>query len=190
MPLRATERMPPPPTTCVRPVHAQAGFKKARRLRRGSTVIEGLLAKADTELAALAAHAARVDAIVADGAANAAARDSALVALIGEVRSSSRDDVPHKDLSSQPLRGNRWLPSLIGELAALKASPIVVADLAAAPKGKTRRPLPPHQQQQPRVKGGGSWSGRTFTSPGGIPIFVGRNRRENEGLSLVRRAAC
>ena len=29
-----------------------------------------------------------------------------------------------------------------------------------------------------------SWTGRVFESPAGVPILVGRNRRENEELSL------
>ena len=39
------------------------------------------------------------------------------------------------------------------------------------------------EAQKPRAKPGG-WTGRTFTSPAGVPILVGRNRKENEELSL------
>ena len=35
------------------------------------------------------------------------------------------------------------------------------------------------EAQKPRAKPGG-WKGRTFTSPAGVPILVGRNRGENE----------
>ena len=31
-----------------------------------------------------------------------------------------------------------------------------------------------------------TWTGRTFTSPAGVPILVGRSRKENDRLSLVR----
>ena len=30
-----------------------------------------------------------------------------------------------------------------------------------------------------------TWTGRTFTSPAGVPILVGRSRKENDRLSLV-----
>ena len=110
---------------------ADAGFKKARRLRRGSAVVEGLLSESAERAEALSNLAA---------ACAAAADDDAL------------------------------------DIVAKRA-----AKRGAAPAAKPKPKAPPPSQRQKRRE----WTGRTFSSPAGVPILVGRSRRENDHLSLV-----
>lgn len=109
---------------------ADAGFKKARRLRRGSAVVEGLLE----------ASAAKAD---------------VLAELRGDVAGADDDDA---------------LERLEGR-AAKKGATVVVAE------------APPKRVDAKKKKT--TWSGRTFTSPAGVPILVGRSRKENDKLSVV-----
>jgi predicted ribosome quality control (RQC) complex YloA/Tae2 family protein len=48
---------------------------------------------------------------------------------------------------------------------------------AAATEAAALRPKNPNRSRTSK------WTGRTFLSPDGIPILVGRNRKENEFLS-------
>lgn len=108
---------------------ADADFKKARRLRRGSAVVEGLLE----------ASSAKAD---------------VLAELRGDVAGADDDAL-------ERLEGR----------AAKKGATVVVAE--AAPKRVDAK------------KKKATWTGRTFTSPAGVPILVGRSRKENDKLSIV-----
>ena len=110
---------------------ADAGFKKARRLRRGSAVVEGLLLES-------------------------AERAEALENLAAECAAAADDDAL--------------------DIVAKRA-----AKRGAAPAAKPKPKAPPPSQRQKRRE----WTGRTFSSPAGVPILVGRSRRENDHLSLV-----
>ena len=110
---------------------ADAGFKKARRLRRGSAVVEGLLSES-------------------------AERAEALLDLAAECAAAADDDAL--------------------DIVAKRA-----AKRGAAPAAKPKPKAPPPSQKQKRRE----WTGRTFSSPAGVPILVGRSRRENDHLSLV-----
>jgi predicted ribosome quality control (RQC) complex YloA/Tae2 family protein len=55
---------------------------------------------------------------------------------------------------------------------------------ADPPRSQQQDQPPPPQQQQFAQSRTSGWSGREFLSPGGLPILVGRNMKENEQLSL------
>lgn len=100
-------------------IAADEAFAKARRLRRGSTVVEGLMAKSRARLVALE---------------SVETEDEALSLGLRPI-----PDVPARDPVAR-----------------------------AKPKAKRK------------------WTGRTFTAPdSGVPVLVGRNRRENDYLSCV-----
>ena len=106
---------------------ADAGFKKARRLRRGSAVVEELLEASSAKSTVL--EGLRGDAVDADGDAL----------------------------------------EMLEKRAAKKGATVVVVE--AVPKTPVEK------------KKKSTWTGRTFTSPAGVPILVGRSRKENDRLS-------
>jgi predicted ribosome quality control (RQC) complex YloA/Tae2 family protein len=108
---------------------ADAGFKKARRLRRGSAVVEELLEASSAKSTVL--EGLRGDAVDADGDAL----------------------------------------EMLEKRAAKKGATVV--EVEALPKTPVEK------------KKKSTWTGRTFTSPAGVPILVGRSRKENDRLSLV-----
>ena len=107
---------------------ADAGFKKARRLRRGSAVVEELLEASSAKSTVL--EGLRGDAVDADGDAL----------------------------------------EMLEKRAAKKGATVVVVEAVPKPVEKKKK---------------STWTGRTFTSPAGVPILVGRSRKENDRLSLV-----
>lgn len=121
-------------------LEAEKAFAAARRLRRGSAVISGLLEDSERTRASLGEWQARLQQSAED--------PHALSAL-------------QTQLVKRAKRLNLKLPEL---------------QPSAEPKQKTKAAAP-------RAKPGG-WTGRVFESPAGVPILVGRNRQENEELSL------
>ena len=107
---------------------ADAGFKKARRLRRGSAVVEELL------------EASSAKSTVLEGCA-----------ATPSTRTTTRWNAEKR--------------------AAKKGATVV--EVEALPKTPVEK------------KKKSTWTGRTFTSPAGVPILVGRSRKENDRLSLV-----
>ena len=107
---------------------ADAGFKKARRLRRGSAVVEELLEASSAKSTVL--EGLRGDAVDADGDAL----------------------------------------EMLEKRAAKKGATVLVVEAVPKPVEKKKK---------------STWTGRTFTSPAGVPILVGRSRKENDRLSLV-----
>ena len=108
---------------------ADAGFKKARRLRRGSAVVEELLEASSAKSTVL--EGLRGDAVDAD--------DDAL--------------------------------EMLERRAAKKGATVVEVETSPKPAVEKKKKS--------------TWTGRTFTSPAGVPILVGRSRKENDRLSLV-----
>ena len=51
-------------------------------------------------------------------------------------------------------------------------------------KGPSGGDKPKAKKQATYTRSGRTWEGRTFASPEGVPILVGRNRRENDFLTL------
>mmetsp|Transcript_8291 Transcript_8291/g.19812 ORF Transcript_8291/g.19812 Transcript_8291/m.19812 type:complete len:363 (+) Transcript_8291:13-1101(+) len=128
---------------------ADAAFAVARKLRRGSKVIEGLLTKSEATMERLAAWREAVEANAQD--------DGALQRIRQEIIKSSESlGVKVQELTSPRPRE-----------AGSAAAPPAARPPAASPRSKP------------------TWTGRRLTSPAGIPILVGRNRRENELLSLM-----
>lgn len=125
---------------------AEAAFTKARKLRRGSAVVQELLEKSEKTQAALE----RLNGLVA-----AAGSDATSLALVSDEVAAG-----FKKLSLKPiaLPGQELQP----------------------PNGKGLR----GQGTRPLKGGKQVWAGRRFVSPSGLNILVGRNRGENEELSL------
>ena len=139
---------------------ADKAFAKARRLRRGSAVVRELIAQSELVERKLRTWQERLDA--------SDAADEALGALHAEVRGEAKR-----------------LKLKVPELTAADASVGVPAasrsgDATSLPRGSRAQtqPAPLAPSQTP------GWTGREFLSPAGVPILVGRNRAENEQLSL------
>ena len=135
---------------------ADRAFDKARRLRRGSTVVAGLIEESEKRERILQGWRARL-------AAEAEEEES---------------EAGLRVLRSEILREGKRLKL---KLAGLEEE-------GEAPTGG--RPLPRgkravQQQQTLFASQTAGWGGREFQSPRGVAILVGRNRRENEQLSLT-----
>ncbi|KAJ1445160.1 hypothetical protein M885DRAFT_550816 [Pelagophyceae sp. CCMP2097] len=120
-------------------LEAEAAFTKARRLRRGSSVVAGLLEASALFVTKVEIYTARLN--------DAGLTSDAFLALTNEIARKL------KIVVEAPV-----------EVVAVKKK--------ALQKDGTPRPV--------RTK----WTGREFLSPMGIPILVGRNRKENDYLSL------
>jgi predicted ribosome quality control (RQC) complex YloA/Tae2 family protein len=136
---------------------ADAAFDRARRLRRGSVVIRGLLAASAFAAADLEALRLRVDA-----AAEAIDPAGALAALRNE-------------LAKPKLAARLGLKLLPLEPRVQSTS---VAEVAAAAGS-----LSLHETFTGSVRPPAGWTGRTFISPRGVLILVGRNKNENDRLT-------
>ena len=139
---------------------AEAAFISARRMRRGSTVVRDLVAQS----MACEELLEQWRAVAAAAAAEAAPEEE------------------WQALRAQILRDGKRLKLNVDVLKEEEEE--AGAGDAASQRGETQ------QQQQvalyrSQTKG---WDGREFVSPHGVPILVGRNRSENEQLSL--RIAC
>ena len=147
---------------------AEAAFDTARRLRRGSSVIEGLLVDASATAAALVDLRARLDVAASDLAdPGAAASAEAAVAALAEHMAVPKV-AGRLDIKLAPGAGSSGGGSSSG------------SDGGSRGGGSSGRSA---AKKNARAAGGKLWSGRTFVSPGGVPILVGRNRRENDYLS-------
>jgi hypothetical protein len=136
---------------------AEAAFAKARRLRRGSAVLEGLIAESDRTCSALRGWASDLEALANEKEADGSTTRQALDELSYAVSAG------FKSLKLKP-------PDLAAAAGATSN--------AAGVAGGGVRSAPP---SQPSSSGG--WPGRAFRSPSGVPILVGRRRVENELLS-------
>mmetsp|Transcript_71846 Transcript_71846/g.142422 ORF Transcript_71846/g.142422 Transcript_71846/m.142422 type:complete len:402 (-) Transcript_71846:90-1295(-) len=149
---------------------AEAAFKKARRLRRGSTVIKALIEQSEELEIQLEDWRERAAATVpADE--DAAGGSDALRTLHAEmIRSAKKLKLKMSGLEMVAETAN----GAAGEQDAR------LGRRSGLPRGSRQMTQP--APLAPSATGG--WSGREFMSPGGIPILVGRNRKENEHLSL------
>jgi predicted ribosome quality control (RQC) complex YloA/Tae2 family protein len=155
---------------------AEAAFALARRMRRGSTVVRDLVAQS-------------VECEQRLEEWRAAAAAAAAVAAPEEVWQALR---------AQIAGDGRRLKLKVDILLAEEEAGVVAGGGACdAASGARQQPQVPRgrraetQKKQPhqevvavyrsRTKG---WDGREFVSPHGVPILVGRNRGENEQLSL------
>lgn len=134
---------------------AEATFKKARRMRRGSAAIAELLARSEKASAQLAALRGRVD-------------EHELAEQEPELQLEE-----WAELERLARRAGVELPS--AEAAADGQ------ERPAKPKvgGSGRAPT------LGRGNSLREWEGRRFLSPDGVQILVGRNKRENEALALT-----
>ena len=130
---------------------ADAAFTKARKLRRGSDVVQKLLEQSEATCAKLSQLEGLVAAAAEDGMALELARDEVVLTL-AKLR-----------LKPIPLAGGEEPPSRGG-------------GGGRGPRGQGPKPKRGPQK---------GWAGRRFVSPSGVPILVGRNRAENEALSLT-----
>ena len=147
---------------------ADKAFVKARRLRRGSVVIAGLIEQSEAIEQTLLHWQKRVSQQTAADASD----ESALRALRNEMyKEAKKLKLKVTSLEKEP--------SAAGDAGGAGGAGGAV-DRKALPRGKRgvtqRAPLAPS-----RTPG---WGGREFESPAGVPILVGRNRKENEQLSL------
>ena len=149
------------PTKGTAQAQADEAFTKARKLRRGSKVVEELIAASSGTSAQLSAWRSAVD----EGADD----EEALRRVRAEILKKAK--------------------ALRLKVESLRAPPGGVAAVSAEGKArekggqKAKGSVTKGSTSRPRGKQ--PWTGRTLESPAGIPILVGRNRRENELLSLV-----
>lgn len=142
---------------------AESTFKKARRMRRGSAAIEELLAKSEKVTRQLEGLRERLD---------EHERAQASDALVPE------------------LQLEQW-----SELERLAQRAGIQLPRAETPRSSSARDQPRSSGSKvgeagraPTLGRGNSlrdWEGRRFTSPDGVQILVGRNKRENEALALT-----
>lgn len=149
---------------------AEAAFKKARRMRRGSAVVAELIGQSDTRVHRLQGWRARALAIVQsdhqdedDGEASDELRAVHAEILREAKRLQLKVDDGLRDL----------LEPRAGDVASGRGDGSLPRGSRGAKQAKALAPS--------STKG---WGGREFVSPNGIPILVGRNRAENEQLSL------
>ena len=133
---------------------ADAAFKKARRMRRGSAVVATLLQESDVRVRKLTSWRERV------------------MAAVGTAK--ERDDHALQDLHAEVLREAKKLKLKVDELSV--DTPLRPTLPRGSRDGLQQSGIAPSQTS--------GWSGREFLSPNGVPILVGRNRAENERLSL------
>lgn len=139
------------PTKGTAQEQADAAFAKARKLRRGSAVVQELQLQSRQSTAAL-------------------------LAWQEELTMHEHDVTELQRLQAEMLKAAKSMKLKTDRLASTTAQ-------QASEKKQNQRA---GQRVAPkRVRGKQVWTGRTLESPSGIPILVGRNRRENELLSLV-----
>jgi predicted ribosome quality control (RQC) complex YloA/Tae2 family protein len=134
---------------------ADKAFTKARKLRRGSVVVAELIEQSNAVSLRLATWQKRLTEVDDDD-------EAALSAL--------RDEL---------VRGAKKLK--------LKADGLENRGAGGAGTDRASLPRGSRADTQPKALYGSQtpgWTGREFVSPLGVPILVGRNRRENEHLSL------
>lgn len=129
---------------------AEAAFKKARRMRRGSAEIQRLLDKSSARRSAL----------------------SSLVHDLNTVREAASISEVQLD-----------------EMAALAATlgvrlPTATSSEEATMRSRTASGQKVGRAGKPPTIRSKEWTGRRFLSPNGVPILVGKSKRENEQLSL------
>ena len=141
---------------------ADKAFAKARKLRRGSAVVAELIEQSEATERKLRAWRQRLDVSAAEADA---VNDETLRKLRSDITREAKKlqlKLPEHGFAAE---GDRS---------------------AAADKSKSlpRGSRADTQPQQLFASQTGGWSGREFVSPMGVPILVGRNRAENEQLSL------
>ena len=141
---------------------ADKAFAKARKLRRGSAVVAELIEQSEATERKLRAWRQRLDVSAAEADA---VNDETLRKLRSDITREAKKlqlKLPEHGFAAE---GDRS---------------------AAADKSKSlpRGSRADTQPQQLFASQTGRWSGREFASPMGVPILVGRNRAENEQLSL------
>ena len=141
---------------------ADKAFAKARKLRRGSAVVAELIEQSEATERKLRAWRQRLDVSAAEADA---VNDETLRKLRSDITREAKKlqlKLPEHGFAAE---GDRS---------------------AAAGKSKSlpRGSRADTQPQQLFASKTGGWSGREFVSPAGVPILVGRNRAENEQLSL------
>lgn len=139
---------------------AEAAFKKARRMRRGSAALVPLIEQSTRAIAALdelVARAAGAAEVSGDGLAEAVSTLESRARKLGVEVPAADDDDADADRRGGARRGDG------------RAKVGTAGRAPTTGRGSSLR----------------EWTGRRFLSPGGVPILVGRNKRENEQLSLV-----
>ena len=141
---------------------ADKAFAKARRLRRGSAVVAELIEQSEATERKLRIWRQRLEVSAAEADA---VNDETLRKLRSDITREAKKlqlKLPEHGFAAE---GDRS---------------------AAADKSKSlpRGSRADTQPQQLFASQTGRWSGREFVSPMGVPILVGRNRAENEQLSL------
>ena len=161
---------------------ADKAFAKARRLRRGSAVVAELIEQSEaTERKLriwrqrLEVSAAEADAVNDETLRKDAVNDETL-------RKDAVNDETLRKLRSDITREAKKLQLKLPEHGfAAEGDRSAAADKSKSlPRGSRADTQP----QQLFASQTGGWSGREFVSPMGVPILVGRNRAENEQLSL------
>jgi hypothetical protein len=143
---------------------ADAAFAKARRLRRGSALLEGLIAESDRTCSALRGWTSELQALPGgletDGSRELKALEELSYAVSAgfEALKLKPPDLAPPDLAT----------------AARGTSKVMAGSRVAGGRDVSRPGAPPAS---------GGWPGRMFVSPSGVPILVGRRRVENELLS-------
>ena len=155
---------------------ADKAFVKARKLRRGSAIIAGLIEESEATEVRLMAWQARV---LAAEEAQGSDADAALGALRAEMlREAKKLKLKATALERAAEGGGGGGGG--GGGAQGPGAAAGAGGAAQLPRGK-RDVLQDAPLAPSRTPG---WGGREFVSPGGVPILVGRNRKENEQLSL------
>lgn len=136
---------------------AEAAFTKARRMRRGSAVVGELVEQSLVREKRLLQWQSQAS-------------------LLAKGESVDALDA----LRVQIMREARKLKLKVDGLKELDGVDDVHKESSRGPRGSRA------DTQQKALFGSNTpgWSGREFTSPHGVPILVGRNRKENEHLSL------
>jgi len=141
---------------------AEAAFAKARRLRRGSAVLEDLISRTDHTCAEIKRWVSELEEVTGRAAGDGGSAQREVEELYYAINAG------FKRLKLKPL------------------DDLVYTD-ASASGGSRSVVVAPNRNScsdAPRVQGAAAvWQGRTFTAPSGTPILVGRRRAENELLS-------
>ena len=151
---------------------ADKAFAKARRLRRGSAVVAELIEQSEATERKLRIWRQRLEVSAAEADA---VNDETL-------RKDAVNDETLRKLRSDITREAKKLQLKLPEHGfAAEGDRSAAADKSKSlPRGSRADTQP----QQLFASQTGGWSGREFVSPMGVPILVGRNRAENEQLSL------
>lgn len=120
----------------------------------------------------------RGSAVVAELIQQSETREGRLATWRERSVGAAQDDVLQQGLLSEIMRDAKKLKLPLKGL--LEDGGAAAAPNQRGPRGSrsNQQPLPIAPSKTP------GWSGREFLSPAGVPILVGRNRKENEQLSL------